>query len=59
MKVLLRRLFRVRPGTGGRLPRYTPAPDSRPLLLSPGHRIVDPGKAEALGLTADAERLRR
>lgn len=33
--------------------------DSAPAVLSPGRRITDPDDAEALGLAADARRLRR
>jgi hypothetical protein len=32
---------------------------STPVMLSPGRLITDPDEAEALGLTADARRMRR
>lgn len=53
----LRRVFR-RP-RGGSLPSYRPRPSERLVILSPGRRIDDPDEAEALGLTADAKRMRR
>lgn len=55
---LLRRLF---PGcaTGGEIPPYRPGAGDQLAVLSPGRRIDDPDEAEALGLTADARRLRR
>lgn len=55
---LLRRVF---PGyaTGGQIPAYHPRPGEQLVVLSPGRRIDDPDEAEALGLTADARRMRR
>lgn len=52
----LRALFR-RP-TGGQVPPHQPS-GTGPSALSPGGLITDPDKAEALGLTADARRMRR
>jgi hypothetical protein len=43
---------------GGTIPAYRPRADEQLVLLSPGRRIVDPDEAEALGLTADAKRMR-
>lgn len=52
----LRALFR-RPSGGRVLPHR---PDgTTPIMLSPGRPITDPDEAEALGLTADARRMRR
>ncbi|MFH9072688.1 hypothetical protein [Streptomyces alboflavus] len=42
---------------GGRL-HATPPARGRPVELSPGRAITDPDDAEALGLTADARRMR-
>jgi hypothetical protein len=55
---LLRRLF-LGYATGGELPTYRPRSDEQLVILSPGRRITDPAEAEALGLTADARRMRR
>lgn len=44
---------------GGQLPAYQPRPGERLVALSPGRAIADPDDAEALGLTADARRMRR
>lgn len=63
---MIRRLLRTlalaartrRPARGGVLPPYRPDPNARLVVLSPGRRITDPDEAEALGLTADARRLR-
>jgi hypothetical protein len=43
---------------GGYLPSH-PADDSIPVLLSEGKVITDPDEAEALGLTVEADHLRR
>lgn len=48
-----------RPAHGGMLPPHRPGPDTRLVVLSPGRRITDPDEAEALGLTADARRMRQ
>lgn len=57
---MLRRLFRrFHFHAGGSLPPYRPRPGERLVVLSPGRRIDDPDEAEALGLTADARRMRR
>ncbi|MDH6610358.1 hypothetical protein M2164_005993 [Streptomyces sp. SAI-208] len=48
----------VRP-SGGSVPRRTPRPGEQLVILSPGRQITDPDEAEALGLTADARRMRR
>ncbi|MFI1485811.1 hypothetical protein [Streptomyces sp. NPDC020747] len=53
---LLRRVFR-RP-RGGPLSPYRSRPGEQMVILSPGRRIDDPDEAEALGLTADAKRMR-
>lgn len=37
---------------------FDPADDSIPFMPSPGRQITDPDEAEALGLTADARRMR-
>ena len=55
---LLRRPWRSA-GTGGEIPEYRPRPGEQLVMLSPGRRIDDPDEAEALGLTADARRMRR
>lgn len=55
---LLRLFFRGH-AHGGSLPSHHPRPGEQPVVLSPGRRIVDPDEAEALGLTADAKRMRR
>ncbi|MFF7308198.1 hypothetical protein [Streptomyces sp. NPDC008137] len=55
---LLRRLL-PRPATGGEMLAYRPRLDEQWVMLSPGRRIDDPDEAEALGLTADARRMRR
>lgn len=47
---------------GSRRQRVRPRPlaeDEHVVLLSPGQQITDPDEAEALGLTADARRMRR
>jgi hypothetical protein len=56
---LLRRLLPFRYASGGTLPPYTPRGDEQLVILSPGREITDPDEAEALGLTADAQRMRR
>jgi hypothetical protein len=53
---LLRRLFPHY--TGGEIPAYRPRPGEQMVVLSPGRRIDDPDEAEALGMTADARRMR-
>jgi hypothetical protein len=55
---LLRRLF-SHYATGGEIPAYRPRQGERWAMLSPDRRIDDPDEAEALGLTADARRMRR
>jgi hypothetical protein len=52
------RTLSLRPG-GGELHPYRPRPGEQLVVLSPGGRIDDPDEAEALGLTADARRMRR
>jgi hypothetical protein len=42
---------------GGRITPSTPS-DGHLVILSPGRQITDPDEAEALGLTADARRMR-
>lgn len=44
---------------GGQLPGYQIEQGERMVALSPGRAITDPDEAEALGLTADARRMRR
>lgn len=44
---------------GGQIPAYRPRQGERLVILSPGRAITDPDEAEALGLTADARRMRR
>lgn len=46
---------------GGSLPSRPlgTGPDEVPVMVVPGERITDPDRAEALGLTVDAERMRR
>lgn len=44
---------------GGSLPSHHPRPGEHLAILSPGRRIVDPDEAEALGMSADAKRMRR
>jgi hypothetical protein len=57
---LLRRLFpHYHYASGGEIPAYRPRPGEQLVMLSPGRRIDDPDEAEALGLTADARRMRR
>jgi hypothetical protein len=65
---VIRRLFRTvalvartlrRPAHGGALPPYRPDLDGQLVILSPGRLITDPDEAEALGMTADARRMRR
>lgn len=65
---MIRRLLRTlalavralrRPAHGGTLPAYRPRPGEQLVVLSPGRRITDPDEAEALGMTADARRMRR
>jgi hypothetical protein len=55
---LIRSLSRGR-ARGGALRGYRPRPGGQLVILSPGRRIDDPDEAEALGLTADAKRMRR
>ena len=43
---------------GGEVPAPRSHPGERLVVLSPGRRIDDPDEAEALGLTADAKRMR-
>lgn len=43
---------------GGKISEYRPRPGEQLVVLSPGRRIDDPNEAEALGLTADAKRMR-
>jgi len=43
---------------GGFISPRHPDDDSIPVLLSPAERITNPDRAEALGLTADAARMR-
>ena len=57
LRRLLRRLF-PHHATGGHIPEYRPRPGEQWVMLSPGRRIDDPDEAEALGLTADARRMR-
>lgn len=45
--------------SGGSVPRRTPRPGEQLTILSPGRQITDPDEAEALGLPADARRMRR
>lgn len=65
---MIRRLFRTvalaactrrRPARGGTLPPFRPRPDGQMAILTPGRPITDPDEAEALGMTATAQRLRR
>ncbi len=56
--LILRALF-GRPARGGTLPATRAHPGDRMAMLHPGGPIDDPDEAEALGLTADAKRLRR
>ncbi|MFJ4785178.1 hypothetical protein [Streptomyces sp. NPDC088794] len=58
MRRLLRCFFRGY-AQGGEMPVYRPRPGERLMMLSPGRRIDDPDEAEALGMTADAKRMRR
>lgn len=44
---------------GGTIPARHPRPGERLVILSPGRQIDDPDEAEALGLTADARRMRQ
>ena len=56
----LLRLFFHGHAHGGTLSPYRPRPGEQLVALSPGHRIDDPGEAEALGMSAAAvERIRR
>jgi len=55
-KALLRRVFQH--AGGGRVPQPRHS-DSVPMCLSEGKQITDPDEAEALGLTADARRMRQ
>ncbi|MCX4231969.1 hypothetical protein [Streptomyces ortus] len=63
---MIRRLLRTlalaartrRPAHGGMPPPRRPGPDTRLAVLSPGRPITDPDEAEALGMTADARRMR-
>lgn len=57
---MLHRLLRFfqRRAHGGALSPYRPRPGEQMVILSPGRRIDDPDEAEALGLTADAKRMR-
>ncbi|MFI5992538.1 hypothetical protein ACIBAC_11880 [Streptomyces sp. NPDC051362] len=52
------RTFPMKAG-GGQLPGYQSGQAERMVALSPGRVITDPEDAEALGLTADARRMRR
>ena len=56
---LVRFLFRSSPSSSGRVPPYRPRPGEQMVILSPGRRLDDPDEAEALGLAADAKRMRR
>ena len=58
IRYLLRRLFPP-PARGGTLPAHRPHSGEQLTILSPGRQITDPDEAEALGLTADARRMRR
>lgn len=55
---LLRFFLRGR-ARGGEVAAYRPRPGEQLAILSPGRRIDDPDEAEALGLAADARRMRR
>jgi len=44
---------------GGELRPYRPRTGEQLVILSPGRLITDPDEAEALGMTADAKRMRR
>lgn len=55
---LLRRLLSGY-ATGGEIPEYRPHSAEQWVILSPGRRITDPDEAEALGMTAEARRMRR
>ena len=56
-KKLLRRIFQQH-AEGGLIPPPRHG-DDIPMFLSEGKQITDPDEAEALGLTADARRMRR
>ena len=59
---VIRRLLRhLLPGyaTGGEIPAARPGAGDRLVVISLGRRIGGPEEAEALGLTADARRMRR
>lgn len=58
MRRLLRCFFRGY-AQGGEMPNYRPHPGEQLVILSPGRRIDDPDEAEALGMAADAKRMRR
>ena len=44
--------------SGGTVPHRPDEDDSIPVMLTPGEEITDPARAEALGLTVDARRMR-